>query len=118
MSEHVVRGLIEAVNAGDFDAAVGHLSEDVVLVLRGEAATLAGSGESGKAAVARWFADWFRTFEPGYRFEFGEVRADGDLVHAEITHHARGRASGADVTMSSSWVYTVRDGLIVSLEAS
>ena len=105
--------MIEAVNAGDFEAAMTFVADDVVLVLQGEAARLAGDGAEGKEAFARWFADWFRAFESGYRFVIERLRSDGDDVYATIVHHARGRSSGADVTMASPWVYTFRDGRIV-----
>ena len=111
--EDVVRALMAAVNAEDFAGAMDLVADDVVLVLHGDAARLAGSGATGKEAFGRWFADWFRMFEPGYRFAVESIRADGDEVTTVLVHHARGRASGAEVTMPSTWVYTVRDGLIV-----
>ena len=110
--------MIEAVNAGDFAAALDFHTDDVVLALSGDAVTLTGDGAAGKEAYGRWFADWFGTFEPGYRFTIDELRADGDLVYATLTHHARGRASGADVTMPSDWIYTFRDGKIARAEAT
>ena len=109
--------MFEAVNAGDFPAVERFFADDVVLVLTGGAVTLAGDGAVGKKAFVRWFADWFRTFEPGYRFEMRDLRCEDDRVYVHVTHHARGRASGAQVTMRSSWVWVVRDGLIVRGEA-
>ena len=108
-----VHRMFEAVNAGDFEAAGRDVSDDVVLVLHGGAVTVAGDGAVGRAAFDRWFADWFRQFERGYRFELGEARADGDRVRFDATHHARGRLSGAEVTMKSTWVFEFRDGRIV-----
>ena len=116
-NEDAVRRLIEAVNAGEWDTALALISEDVVLTLAGDA-RLAGEGAVGKEAYVRWFADWFRTFERGYRFSIDELRAEGDTVHAKLTHHARGRASGAEVTMPSTWVYELRDGRVVRADGT
>ena len=117
-NEDLVRRMIEAVNVGDFATAREFFADDVELLLHGEAAILAGPGATGKEAFADWFADWFRTFERGYRFTLGELQSEGDRVQVEIMHHARGRASGVEVTMPSAWVFTFRDGEIVQADGS
>lgn len=71
--ELVVRHF-EDTNAEDVAGAVGAFADDIVLRFHGDLATLAGEGEDGKTAVVEWFLDWFRTFEPGYRFEVEEMR--------------------------------------------
>ncbi len=111
----VVRDQFEAVNERDFPRAMGHYAEDVELVVAPEA--FLGSGTwNGRDAVGGWFADWFTTFEPGYRFEIEETRELDDLVVLVASHHGRGRSSGAEVHGRTGYVYGFRDGKIVRVE--
>ncbi len=110
----IVRRTFDAVNARDFASVRAVYADDVVLAIHGDVRSLAGSGAVGKEALLGWFSDWFRTFERDYRFEIASARAEGDdRVLVDVTHHARGRASGAEVTMQSHWVFELRDGKIV-----
>jgi ketosteroid isomerase-like protein len=56
----VVRDQFQAVNERDFERAMGHYADDVVLVVEGEAVANPGV-HRGKEAVGEWFGDWFRT---------------------------------------------------------
>ena len=42
---------------------------------------------AGKQAVSGWFADWFRQFDPDYRFKIKEVRDFGDRILVVGIHH-------------------------------
>ncbi len=64
----VVRDQFAAVNERDFPRAMSHYAEDVELIVDREG-FLEGGRFNGREAVGQWFADWFETFEPGYRFE-------------------------------------------------
>ena len=99
-------------NAERVEAAVGAFAGDVVLRFHGDLAVLAGEGADGKTAVVEWFRDWFRTFEPGYRFEVEQVSDWDGRVFVVATHHGRGRTSGAPMERRTAWVYTIRDGRI------
>ena len=110
----VMRDQFAATNERDFPRAMSHYAEDVVLVV---SSTLLETGTfEGKEAVGRWFASWFATFEPGYHFEFEEIRDLGDRVFIDASHRGRGRTSGAEVTTRMGYIYTLRDGKITRAE--
>jgi ketosteroid isomerase-like protein len=111
----VVLDQFAATNERDFPRAMSHYAEDVELVVDPDA-FLQGGTFRGRDAVGEWFADWFRTFEPGYRFEIEEARDLGDVVFLSATHRGRGRTSGAEVQGQTGYLYTVRDGKIVRAE--
>lgn len=115
-SEEVVRRIFE--NPRDVQGAVDAFAEDVTLELHAPGSiTGAAGGVTGKEAVIRWFADWFRQFDPDYRFEIHEIRdAGGGRVFVDATHHGRGRASGAPVAQRMAYVYTVRDGKVACVD--
>ena len=62
----VVRDQFAAVNERDFPRAMSHYAEDVELIVDREG-FLEGGRFNGREAVGQWFADWFETFERGYR---------------------------------------------------
>jgi ketosteroid isomerase-like protein len=112
----LVRDQFEATNERDFERAMSFYADEVVLVVHPDAFVQAGTFE-GREAVGAWFGDWFRTFEPGYRFEIDEARDLGDdVVFLAVTHRGRGRASGVEVGGNTGYLYTVRDGEIVRAE--
>jgi ketosteroid isomerase-like protein len=101
-----------AVNERDFPRAMSHYAEDVELVVDPDAFLDAGTFK-GRDPVGRWFADWFATFEPGYRLDIEEARDLGDVVLLVASHHGRGRASGAEVHGRTGYLYRFRDRKIV-----
>ena len=111
----VVCDQFAAVNERDFPRVMSRYAEDVELVVD-PVAFLNGGTFKGRDAVGQWFGDWFRTFEPGYRFDIEETRDLGDVVFLSATHHGRGRASGAEVHGQTGYLHTVRDGKIVRVE--
>lgn len=111
----VVRDQFAATNERDFPRAMSHYAEDVELVVDRDA-FLEGGRFNGRDAVGQWFANWFATFEPGYRFDIEQARDLGDVVLLFATHHGRGRASGAEVHGQTGYLYRLRDGKIVRVE--
>ena len=111
----VVLDQFAAVNGRDFPRAMGHYAEDVELVVDSDAFLESGRFK-GRDAVGRWFGNWFRTFEPGYRFEIEEARDLGDHVLLIASHRGRGRASGVEVRGETAYLYRVRDGEVVRAE--
>ena len=111
----LVRAQFAATNERDFPRAMSYYAEEVELVVDPDA-FLEGGTFTGKHAVGQWFAGWFATFEPGYRFEIEEARDLGELVFLDVTHHGRGRTSGAEVRGRTGYLYTVRDRRIVRAE--
>ncbi len=108
----VVRDQFEAVNEQDWERAMSHYAEDVELVVSSEALFESGTF-TGREAVGEWFGNWFRTFEPGYRFDAFEFHDLGDRVLLVASHHGRGRSSGIEVSGETGYIYTLRDGKIV-----
>ncbi len=111
----VVRAQFAATNERDFPRAMGFYTDDVELVVQ-PAAFLESGTFTGREAVGRWFANWFSTFEPGYRFEIEEARDLGDVVFLDASHHGRGRSSGAEVRGRTGYLYTLRDGKVARAE--
>ena len=111
----LVRAQFAATNERDFPRAMGYYAEEVELVVD-PAAFLEGGRFTGKRAVGEWFAGWFATFEPGYRFEIEQARDLGEQVFLDVTHSGRGRTSGAEVRGRTGYLYTVRDRRIVRAE--
>jgi ketosteroid isomerase-like protein len=111
----VVLDQFAATNERDFQRAMGHYAEDVQLVVD-PAAFLDGGTFTGRDAVGEWFGNWFRTFEPGYRFDIEEARDLGGVILLVANHHGRGRTSGAEVHAQMGYLYTVRGGKIVRAE--
>jgi ketosteroid isomerase-like protein len=111
----VVLDQFAATNERDFPRAMSHYAEDVELVVDPDAFLERGTFK-GRDAVGQWFANWFRTFEPGYHFDIEEARDLGDAVLLVACHHGRGRTSGVDVHGQTGNLYGFRAGKIVRVE--
>src|SRR5688500_17453962 len=111
----VIRDQFEAVNERDFERAMGHYAEDVVLVVSSEALFESGTF-TGREAVGEWFGNWFRPFEPGYHFDSFEFHDLGERVLLIAGHHGRGRSSGIEVSGETGYIYTLRDGKVLRAE--
>ena len=111
----VVRDQFAATNERDFARAMDFYADDVTLYASPDSTPTAGFFE-GKEAVGEWFGDWFRNFEPGYRFEIEEVRdLGGGVVFMFATHGGRGRLSGVEVHGETGYLYRVRDGKVIQV---
>jgi ketosteroid isomerase-like protein len=113
----VIRDHYAATNERDFERAMSHYAEDVVLVVRGKG--IRSGTYEGREATGNWFGDWFKTFEAGARFDIKELseRDDGS-IQLVAEHHARGRASGVALQGTVSWLYWVEGGKIVRVEGT
>ena len=111
----LVRDQFAATNERDFPRAMNHYADDVELVVDAEAFLEWGTFK-GRAAVGEWFANWFRTFEPGYHFDIEETRDLGNTVLLIARHHGRGRASGVEVHGRTGYLYGLRGGKIARVE--
>lgn len=113
----VIRDQYAATNERDFERAMSHYADDVVLVIHGEGIR-AGTFE-GRDAVGHWFGEWFSTFDRGARFEIREISELRDEEVALVAdHHARGKASGVEVHGTVAWLYRLRGGKIVRVEGN
>jgi ketosteroid isomerase-like protein len=110
----VVRDQFDAVNERDFERAMDHYADDVVLVVdRGWFET--GTFE-GKEAVGEWFGRWFREFDASFRFKINEARGIGGAVFLHAEFDGVGRSSGAPAHAEAGYLYEVRDGKVVRAE--
>jgi len=108
----VVTDQFAATNERDFERAMALYSDDVVLIVSGQAGPNPGAFE-GKQAVGEWFGDWFRTFDRDYSFEIEEARElpEGP-VFIFARHGGSGRLSGVEVRGANAYLYRVRAGRI------
>jgi ketosteroid isomerase-like protein len=108
----VVRRTSEAWEAGDAEAALALLDDDIewhpasdepeTRVLR------------GKQAVADWLVQWMTAFED-FRAEALEFIDGGDCVVVPMRISGRLRGSGAEVENDETNVYWVRNGKIAEV---
>jgi ketosteroid isomerase-like protein len=113
----IVRDYFETVNGGDFARAMRYYVDDVELVVPGGTGGFLEAGRfTGKDAVGLWFGNWFRAFQRGYRFDLDEIRAVGEAVFVLARHEGRGKASGAEVCMSTAYLFRVAGGQIGKIE--
>ena len=101
----IVLGQYAATNERDFERVMSQYADDVELVAREP--HLQTGRFRGREAVGRWFGDWLSTFDRDARFDVKEARelpTGAVLIVAD--HHARGRASGAEVQMTVVWAAT------------
>jgi ketosteroid isomerase-like protein len=111
----IVRDQYAATNERDFPRAMSFYAEDVELVVHPDASLESGTFR-GREAVGEWFGNWFRSFQPDYRFDITEARDLGGVVLLVATNHGRGRTSGAEVHGQVAYLYTVSDGKIARAE--
>jgi ketosteroid isomerase-like protein len=117
MSENVevIRDQYAATNERDFDRAMSHYDEEVELVVH--LPDIRGGTFKGRDATGRWFGDWLSSFDRDARFDVKEVtELDDGSVLLVADHHARGRASGAEVHGTVVWVYRLRNRKIVRVD--
>jgi ketosteroid isomerase-like protein len=110
----VVRGIVEALGAGDLEAALGHMHPDVEFhedphfpesgVYRGRAAI---------AGYARQFQDAWADFD----YELCDTFEAGNRVVAVLHIRGQGMSSGARFDLEGGWVWTIRDGQAVRCDA-
>jgi ketosteroid isomerase-like protein len=105
----IVKGLVRAFRAGEWDQALRVYDEAAELDLT----RLPGGGVyRGPDGVRDFFTRWVGSWEQ-FEAEPLEFIDQGDVVIAVMRIRAVGRGSGAPVTMRSADVYTVADGRVV-----
>lgn len=110
----VIRDQYAAVNERDFERAMSHYDEDVVLVVHGG---LAPGRFEGADALGRWFGDWFATFDRDSHFDITrlETQEDGSILLV-AEYQGSGRGSGAKIEGNVVWLYRLSGGKIVHVE--
>ena len=110
----VVRQLFDAVARRDGPAALALYDDDFEWdfsrVPWGE---VAGEGvHHGREALQSVYREWRRGWED-YEESLDELIDAGEDVISVITGRGRGRASGAEVEVNTTGVWTVRNGKII-----
>jgi ketosteroid isomerase-like protein len=110
----VIRDQYAAVNERDWERAMSHYADDVVLEIPGSG--LQSGTFKGKEAVGEWFGDWMATFDRDLHFEIKEMTRlrDGSLL-VIADHRARGKGSGVELEAPIAWRYWLRDGKVTRL---
>jgi ketosteroid isomerase-like protein len=104
----IIRDITAANNEGDFERALGHLADDVVLQAP---AGIRGGTFRGREAVGEWFGDWFRIFDWNVHSDIREIAEIGDDgVLVVIVAQGRGRGSGVDVEETFAWLCRLQRG--------
>src|SRR6476659_8497243 len=103
----IVRGIMQAMNRGDADYAIGHTTEDVVLVVARSAVVGPFVGHEG---IREFFADNRENFEV-FQLREDEVQsvADGRVLMTGVVHF-RGRGGAVETDVPFAGVATFRDG--------
>jgi ketosteroid isomerase-like protein len=110
----IVRQAVDAFNRRDLDAFRALLAPDTEIVpLRAE---MEDTVFRGPNAAEEFFTAADQTWEM-MRVEVEEIRDCGDRLLALGSFQARGRASGAEVTMKPGWVVRFREGTITSFHS-
>jgi ketosteroid isomerase-like protein len=111
----IVRDQYAATNERDFERVMSHYAEDVELVVYFQ--DIRAGTFKGRDATGRWFGDWLSSFDRDARFDLKELTEleDGSVL-VVADHHARGRASGAEVHGIVVWLYRLREGKIIRVE--
>jgi ketosteroid isomerase-like protein len=103
----IVRRVVAALNARDFEGYLACCREDVELHLP----VVAGVFE-GPEGIKRWFAD-IEDAGPDFHIDLRGVKAiGGNQVLAFFHVASTGRASGIPVTMETAQTYDLIDGKI------
>lgn len=109
----VVKAWVDACNRGDVDAALGLCDESIELV---EATALPGAvTATGSDAVRRYLERFAAHWSEGEWLP-EEFQESGDKVFMRARLKLRGRRSGIEVDREWFYVFTVREGKLVSQE--
>jgi len=110
----VVQRIYEAWGTGDFEAGVGHLDRDVVLVIPRDFPEFGVFvGLDGVREFMRRFLDQWDHLT----IEARQLQAVGDTVLTRIVQRGKGRASGIDVEVSYFQLFTFRGDAIVRMDS-
>ncbi len=110
----IVRRSLEANARGDIEEMLTYVDPDGELH-----SAIIGGAEGhvyrGHDGFRRWYAETEATFEE-LRTELSEFRDLGDRVVGLGQIHARGRESGVELDSATGWVFTLRNGKILTAE--
>ena len=109
----IVRRGLEAFNSADWDTAMAAIHEYAVWVPSPGFPDAAP--RYGRNAILKFWVELSTTL-PGFQASVEEiVDAGGDQVVALVSIGGVGHGSGADVRREMAQIFTVRDGIVVSV---
>lgn len=109
----VVKAWVDACNQGDVDAALRLCDPSIELI---EARALPGAVTARGAEAVRRYLERFATHWSGGEWLPEEFLAAGDKVFMRARLRLQGRRSGIEVDREWIYVFTVRDGRLLSQE--
>ena len=109
----LVRAAVDAINRGDWEAALAAAAPDLTYDLSRTDSPLRGVYR-GIDEVRRVAADFWGQWD-SVRYEAHEMIESGEHVVMPYTSYFRGR-DGIELATDATWVWTVRDGSLVRLE--
>jgi ketosteroid isomerase-like protein len=111
--ERAVRGLAEAINRRDVEAAVAVCDPEVEFL---SVLTVSGKAYRGHAGVRQYFDDIASAWSE-WRVEVHRVvpRADGRVL-IEMTMHMKGKESGAPLSERTAHIWTLRGSKLLRNE--
>jgi ketosteroid isomerase-like protein len=109
----LVRGIIEALNAGDVDVMLERMHPDFEWTPL--EASLVARVYRGHDQVRGYVEDWLSTFD-GLRLDLAEPERLGERVVAVVRASGRGRASGVQLDTTFCQLWTLRGGAALSME--
>jgi ketosteroid isomerase-like protein len=110
----VVKRALEAYRDRDIEALLPFLDEAIEFssAIVGPAE---GNRHRGHEQMREWHADSLESFDE-LVLELSEFRDLGDRVLAFGRIRARGRESGLELDSPTGWVFTVRDGVVTTMQ--
>lgn len=109
----MVKAWVDACNQGDIDAALALCDPSMELI---EATTLPGAVTARGAEAVRRYLERFAVHWSGGEWLPQEFPTSGDKVFVRARLRLRGRRSGIEVDREWIYVFTVRDGKLLSQE--
>ncbi len=110
----IVRGIIDAVNRGDLDAAIEKVSQDCEADWSNSRGPLSGIYQ-GRDGMRELISSFLEAWE-SVRWEVEEwIELEGDRVVTVSQFHLRGQESGVEVSARGASIWTIRDGEATAL---
>jgi uncharacterized protein len=112
----LVESAFDAWNRGALDAFADHVAEDVAWLEFSGRPEGDSSERVGRDRMRKSLESLFDAWD-SYRLELEEIHDLGDRFVVVVREVARGRASGLEIDGRWGYLITVRDGLMIRIEA-